>query len=208
MNNIGHETPHEQHRSLAIRVSMAIATIVVIVLAIGIANTTLTTQTATASQDSTSTTDPTGLAQDFVSQVQAFLSDGQVNDDSSVTIAAALIAATGAASTNEIRESVHEINIPQVEVGTGEWRDGALPGEIVTIEIPTVNRRQGKYGHVCLQQAALTDVEFKMLRHVRTLECDRSGEKLAEWRSEAQFSINHRRSEVGAGHTDAVAPAG
>jgi hypothetical protein len=175
---------------------MAIATIAVIVLAIAAANTTLTTQRVSTTIGSTSSADPTGLAQDFASQIKAFLVSGEFNDDPSVTIAAALLPATMAASTEEMRDAVREINITQIEVGTGQWNGRSLPGEIVTIEIQTVNRRQGKYSRVCLQQAGLTDAEFRMLRDVRTLECNSTGEGLMEWRSEARFSSNHRGAEV------------
>ena len=71
--------------------------------------------------------------------------------------------------------------------GNGGFKDRRLGAAIVEVSGQTVNRREGEYGTLCVEFAALEDSEFGMWREILVQECGEERERLNKWKERVDF---------------------
>jgi hypothetical protein len=120
-------------------------------------------------------TDPSGLAQLFLGQVVIFGNqfDMKIDDTLSVLLAAVMVDATPDDPSPEgIKAAFKGAHIISIENGNATWNGRTMPASWTVVDIETVNRQAGTYGHTCLAFGGLRDREFDYIRSPVYASCD------------------------------------
>ena len=142
-------------------------------------------------------TDPSGMAGLFLGQIIAVGRgiDIAVDQKLALLVTGALADATGGEISRESLRSVFkDAYIESIENGSSTLEGRTLPASIVTVQIKTVDRAAGRYGHICMSFAAQKDTEFNYLRSALYSFCDEKehAQRVDGWKRETKF---HQKSQ-------------
>lgn len=113
----------------------------------------------------------------------------QVNDNLAIILTVGLSAKAYGLPSNGPASEIKSVDVKNIESGFVELRQHKLPAAIITYEVKTINRSEGKYGSICLIHASIIDDEFSVYRDSIYESCeDPEGmERVEGWKKNHPF---------------------
>jgi hypothetical protein len=71
-----------------------------------------------------------------------------------------------------------------LDVGTGQFKEKAIPACVEKVDLHFVNRSQGERKTECFAEAYTNDKEFGMFRNIKVMRCDELDTEMPKWMTE------------------------